>query len=365
MQQPEVGRKTAFDFIRYASLWEDADVLGEALRPVAAGGKLLSIASAGDNALALLTLDPALVVAADLNPAQLACVELRVAAFKRLSHPELLGFLGVQGDTGRPATYQRLRSDLSPAAAGFWDAHSQAIAGGIIHAGKFERFLRAFGRWVLPLVHRKSTRLQLLSLDKPEEQETFFAQRWDTWPWRALFRVFFSRKVTGWLGRSPAFFDQVEGEVSLRILDRVRLGLTKAPARTNPYLRYIFTGSYAPEALPLYLRPQHFEAIRSRLDRLRLFQGPVQATGLGPFDGFNLSDIFEYMNPAESEACYRALLDQARPKARLVYWNMLVPRSRPAALAGRSEPLTELSAALHLKDQAFFYQALHIDEVRP
>ncbi len=45
--------------IRYGSVWEDADVLCEALAPVAPGGRLLSIASAGDNVLALLTLDPA------------------------------------------------------------------------------------------------------------------------------------------------------------------------------------------------------------------------------------------------------------------------------------------------------------------
>ncbi|HXC65465.1 MAG TPA: DUF3419 family protein, partial [bacterium] len=52
--------------IRYASVWEDADVLCQALAPVAKGGRLLSIASAGDNALALLTLGPSRVVAADM-----------------------------------------------------------------------------------------------------------------------------------------------------------------------------------------------------------------------------------------------------------------------------------------------------------
>lgn len=50
----------------------------------------LSIASAGDNALALLSRGPKKVIALDLNPAQLACLELRVAAFRRLNHPELL-----------------------------------------------------------------------------------------------------------------------------------------------------------------------------------------------------------------------------------------------------------------------------------
>src|SRR5206468_12454551 len=91
---PSIEQRAAFDFIRYASVWEDAEVLCEALQPVARNGRLLSIASAGDNALALLTLDPAEVVAVDLSAAQLACTELKLAAFRALDDSELLEFLG-------------------------------------------------------------------------------------------------------------------------------------------------------------------------------------------------------------------------------------------------------------------------------
>ena len=44
-----IEERAAFDFVRYASVWEDADVLCAALAPVGRGGKLVSIASAGDN----------------------------------------------------------------------------------------------------------------------------------------------------------------------------------------------------------------------------------------------------------------------------------------------------------------------------
>src|SRR5207247_9614368 len=101
-----IGERAAFDFIRYGSVWEDADVLCESLAPVARGGRLLSIASAGDNALALLTLDPAEVWAVDLSPAQLACVALRIAAFEGLDHDALLAFLGVDPADDRLATYR-------------------------------------------------------------------------------------------------------------------------------------------------------------------------------------------------------------------------------------------------------------------
>ena len=48
------------------------------------GATLVSICSAGDNALAMLTLDPARVVVVDLSPAQIACLKIRIAAYRAL-----------------------------------------------------------------------------------------------------------------------------------------------------------------------------------------------------------------------------------------------------------------------------------------
>ena len=75
MTESTISQKASFDFIRYGSVWEDADILCAALAPTAKGGRILSIASSGDNVLAMLTLDPKEIIAADLNPSQLACLE--------------------------------------------------------------------------------------------------------------------------------------------------------------------------------------------------------------------------------------------------------------------------------------------------
>jgi len=53
-QTSEIAGKATFDHIRYAQLWEDADVLTAALGDCK-GGTLVSICAAGDNALAMLT----------------------------------------------------------------------------------------------------------------------------------------------------------------------------------------------------------------------------------------------------------------------------------------------------------------------
>lgn len=351
-----------FDFIRYAAVWEDADILGEALAPAARGGRVLSIASAGDNALALLTCDPAEVVAVDLSVPQLAACELRIAAWRRLAREELLAFLGVGAHPDRLRVYRALRAGLTPAARAFWDANEAAVRDGVVHAGKFERYLRAFRRFVLPLVHSRRTIERLLVPRTDAERARFYAEEWDTARWRLVFRLFFSRAVMGRMGRDPQFFTHVEGSVGDRILARTRHALSELPIHRNPYATYIMTGSYAEGALPLYLRPESWQPIRDRLDRVHLLHAPAQEAP-GAFDAYNLSDIFEYMPPEAHVATYTALVAKARPGARLAYWNMLAPRSLPAALAGRVRARRDLAEPLHERDSAWFYSAFHVDEV--
>src|SRR5947208_11148710 len=123
----EVAARAHFSRVRYAQCWEDADVLLEAL-DVQPGDVCLSIASAGDNALALLTRRPARVIALDLSPAQLACVALRVAAYRELSHPELLELIGSRPSTRRPELYRRCRPLLAAGDRDFWDSRPAEVA---------------------------------------------------------------------------------------------------------------------------------------------------------------------------------------------------------------------------------------------
>ena len=82
----EVATRADFSGIRYAQCWEDADILLEAL-DIQPGQTCFSVASGGDNTLAMLSRGPGRVIAVDLSPAQLACLELRVAAPARSLMP--------------------------------------------------------------------------------------------------------------------------------------------------------------------------------------------------------------------------------------------------------------------------------------
>ena len=359
-----IADRADFSHIRYAQCWEDADVLAAALA-VGRGDRVLSIASAGDNALALLADGPAEVVAIDLSDAQLACLALRVAAFRSLTHVELLELIGSRPSTRRDRLYRRCRPALDADARRFWDARADEVDAGVGSAGRFERYFRLFRRVVLPLAHpRRRVRQLLAGGGTVEERRQWYDARWDTARWRALFGVAASRLVLG-RARDPRFFDHVEGSVADRIRGRVREVVTETDPAENPYLQWILTGTHT-TALPRYLRPEHFEPIREHLDRLVWRRASLEEVlaeaGPGAFSQFNLSDVFEYMAPTHAAALFEQIADAARPGARVAYWNLLADRRPPPDLQ-RLRTLTDFSERLHRADKAPFYSAFRVDEV--
>ena len=365
MSATEIADKAGFDAIRYAQLWEDGAILCEAIGP-RPGGTLVSIGSAGDNALSLLTLDPAKVIAADLSNAQLAAIRLRLAAWPVLSHEELLELMGSRPSKRRSALLDRVLRECDAATAAFWEALREPVirfgAGGV---GKFERYFRLFRQWCLPLVHSRRTALDVFTARTREDRATFLEKRWNNRRWKLLLSLFFSRPAMGALGRDPAFFDHVDGSVPGHIARRIAHCFVQNDPRANPYLQWILLGDHR-FALPHAYEPANHALIRERIGRVELFHGAIEQVAATEQDvaGWNLSDIFEYMSEGGQEACYRALVMASRPGARLVYWNMMAPRAMPPAFAAQVRPRPDIAAPLAARDRAFFYSAFHVDEVQ-
>lgn len=360
----EVMNYADFSIIRYAQCWEDADILIEALA-VKEGGNYLSIASAGDNSISLLCKNPAKVVAVDLNPAQIACVELRKAAYKYLSYEDMIAFSGVRECSNRLEIYNRLKPDLSASCLAFWDLNLAHIETGFYHVGKFENYFAMF-RKLLKLIHTKATIDKLLEPKTLEERNAFYDKTWNNVQWRIMFKMFFSKTIMGKFGRDPAFFRYVDVPVSERISQRAKYALTELDPSENPYLQYILKGNFG-KALPHALREENFEIIKQNIDNLetRLWSVETALENMADikFDGYNLSDIFEYMSEDAMTDIYKRLITSANSGAKVVYWNMLAPRFVPQSLANEVTSNTELAEKLFLQDKAFFYSALRIEEI--
>lgn len=347
--------------LHYAQGWEDPETLLAGLR-VGPQDTVLSIAAAGDNTFALLLRNPRRVVALDRNPAQLHLVELKMAAIRRLDHDAFLRFLGVRPSDARAATYAILRGILSPEAGAYWDRHRDDIERGIIHAGKFERYFRLFRICVLPLVHSRATIREVFVPRSAAERERFFRERWDTLRWRALFRLFFSRWLLGSVGRgSPAFEQVKEARVAEVLLRRAARAFTEIPPAENYFLRTILAGDIPdPEKAHPYLRRDAFETLKNRLDRVTLACADLEtylgSVPRGAFTAFNLSNVFEYMDPDAVAGTLQALRRAGRGGARIGFWTLFVPAPSPGA--GAFVP--EQDDALFRRSRTFFYSGFHV-----
>lgn len=364
LKQSEIQQRAEFSAIRYAQCWEDSRLLTAALEP--AGQDCVSIGSAGDNSFALLAAGAKSVTAVEMNAAQIACIELRRAAYLTLAHSEFLELLGSRASTRRLELYQTCREKLPAEVRAFWDARPEAVAGGIGAAGKFERYFALFRNWILPLAHPRRRVRALLETRPAVARAQFYMEVWDNRRWRWIFQVFFSRRLMGALGRDPEFFKYVEGSVADRILARTRHALVVLDPAENPYLHWILTGTHG-EILPEALEEKNFELIRAALvaGRFEVVAAPLeQWLAQDPnhrYDAFNLSDIFEYMSEDNTAELLEKILAASNPGARLAYWNMLAPRSRPESLADRLKPCE--ADSLFAADRAFFYSRFVVEEV--
>ena len=310
------------------------------------------------------------MIALDLNPSQLACLELRVAAYRTLTHPELLELIGSVSSRRRPEIYARCRPLLSADARAFWDAHRADLAAGVGGAGKFERYFRLFRTYVLPLVHSRRTVEDLLRGGPPEVRQCFHARRWDAWPLAADVPAILLALRDGPARPRPGLLQVRRG----------RRGRPHPPPR-RPGPDAARSGGQPVPALgpdrtalwPLRCRsrpgPENFGSrdLRAHLDRLDWRLQSVEDYLDGNpdvvVDRYNLSDIFEYMSPESYERLLSRLAGRSRPGGRLAYWNMLAPRSRPESLADRLRPLTELAERLFAADKAAFYSRFVVEEV--
>ncbi len=361
----DLAEEVDFTIIRYAQCWEDADVLLEALA-IEPGDVCFSVASAGDNTLSLLAEDPSRVIAVDLSASQLACLELRVAAYRYRTHAELLELMGARPSTRRRELYESIASELSDRSRRIWDANPAGIERGIGKAGRFEHYLESIRRYAVDLAHSRQVRQALFEPRDQQQRRQFYDDHWNNWRWRFLIRLLCSRFVMGHVGRDPRFFKYAEGSVADHILSMVEHAFVDLDPAQNPYLFWIMHGAYG-RVLPHALREENFEKIRANLDRLEWHladvQGFLSAAADDSIHRFNFSDVFEYISSDESGHLFEQVARAGVPGGRLAYWNMLVPRHRPGSLSNRIKALPETSQRLHMAATTFFYSDFVVEEL--
>lgn len=359
-------KKVALDELIFTLSWEDPDLDRAAFAAISPGGRIATVASGGCNALTLLLDDPREVVAFDYNPTQVFVLELKRAAFMRLSHPELLELFGVRPSARREALLARLSTDLSTSARAFWSRQRWLVSSGLLGGGRYERFVRAF-RTLLLGIQGKSTVTDLFLERDRDARVRFFDERWDGVAWRLLFRMFFNKRVLASRGLSADYFHFAAGSESFAeaFARRTKRVLTELPVRDNPFVAQYTLGRFLDEEhLPLYLRPESFDTLKERMPRLSVRVADVRNLAddyaSGHFDGICLSNVFELMNEDETAKTMSRIAGLLVDGGRVTLRNLMIPRGGPAVAPGLLQLDEALSRSLHEGDRSFVYRSFYV-----
>lgn len=354
----------SFEMIRYANCWEDPFILLEALQE-AKGKRIMSIASAGDNTFSLLMLNPEIIVAVDISKVQLYLVELKKVAISNLNREEYLSFAGFEPSKKRIKYFDSFKNQLSKDCLDYWNKNLDAIHNGIIFNGKFEKFFLFFQKVILPLIHSRKKITDLFRKKSAEEQKQFFYKKWNTLLWRLMYPAVFNKYIFGKYARDPEFMKHVEMTVPQYIKMAAENHYQTICCHENPFLWFFLTGNFN-NYLPHYVREENYEIIRSRISKVELHEGLIE-DGLKKYpniSGFNLSNIFEYMNTDLFKEVANQVIDGSESKAIIAYWNLMINRRVSEIMPDKAEWLKEKSEELKVRDHGYFYKSFIVDKIK-
>jgi S-adenosylmethionine-diacylglycerol 3-amino-3-carboxypropyl transferase len=362
------SRRKVFQGVLYAQCWEDPQIDRLAFG-LTRRDALFSITSGGCNVLTFLIDDPGRVIALDANPHQSHLLKLKMAALRALPHPRVLEFLGFRESPSRLETYARLRPLLDDGARRFWDGRARDLRRGVIHAGRYEGYMRLLRNVLVRLRGKQSLVRQFCEAEDAALRQKLFRERWDDWSWKLLTQIVLSRPLNVLLF-DRAFYSYLDGDFSFgrHFAAKAERALVHLPVKENYFLRYILAGTEdGAGPLPPYLREENFDLIRSRLDRVEVVTDTCEHYFSTLPDScltrFNFSNIFEWMSPQAYKSLLRETVRVGRPGAVLTYRNLLVFRERPESLAAVIRPRPDISRPLLARDLSFIYDNYVVEEI--
>jgi S-adenosylmethionine-diacylglycerol 3-amino-3-carboxypropyl transferase len=340
--------------------WEDPASDEKAL-DLKKGDVVFTITSGGCNTLGFLRFDPSRIYCLDINAAQNHLMELKKAAFSALDYSTMAGFFGLRKINDRNSIFMSLKNPLSSDALNFWDLNNRIIKRGIIMNGRYERFIKVAGAFIRLLQGSKKVNY-LFELKSVDEQRTFFSQKWDNKRWRWIFNTMFNKKRLAKKGLVADYFHFDDGSSSFSesFYKRASHMMKDIPVKTNYFTALYYLGHYLDEqSVPEYLKPENFDLIKQNIHKVIpvtadckywLEQQPDNI-----FDAFALSNICELMDENDTYKLFKEVLRTAKPGAKIIFRNLMIPREVPESLRTHIVKSEELSIELQKSDRSFVY----------
>lgn len=368
----------------YTQIWEDPRVDADALR-LDDTSRIAAISSAGCNVLNYLIHEPEHILAVDVNAAHMALTRLRIAALQHLpTHDSFFQFFGVGAGPQNGVAYQRhIRPHLDEGTRHFWESSPMgglrrpritAFEEGFYDHGILPSFQNVAG--VLSQLLQNRRPAELLEATSLAEQRQFFDE---------CVAPFFDHRLVRWVAERPTalyslgipprqFRDLVEGEEDA-IVDVYRTRLERLvcgfPLSENYFAWQAFGRRYDThnrEALPAYLRAEHYAQLRYHIDRIDTriasLTDALRDQPDSSFDSFVLLDAMDWMDREAIAALWTEIARVGAPGARIIFRTAgrqsVVEPALPDALRARFSYERTRSEELHARDRSAVYGMFHL-----
>ncbi len=334
-------RGHSFDFVQrnqlvYNTCWEDPR-LDQAALELSGDDVLLTITSAGCNALDYALRGPRRIIAVDLNPRQNALLELKIAAIRELEFEQFFALFGVGRLRDFPAVYEsQLRPQLTPSARQYWDRRQSFFDGNGRGGSFYFRGASGYFAWLINWYIDRIAKIRdaleaAFAAPTLDSQRAIYETSLHEAFWRPYLRWFLRRDATlSLLGVPRPQRDQVDrdhsGGVAAFIEDSLRAVFADLPLWDNYFWLVYLKGSYSRHCCPDYLREQNFKRLKAGLvDRIEIHNTSV-ADYLEqvdePVTRFVLLDHMDWLSATHCPELIRewqAIHRAAAPGARLLW----------------------------------------------
>ncbi|HIO78325.1 TPA: DUF3419 family protein, partial [Candidatus Poribacteria bacterium] len=292
--------------------------------------EVLLIASGGCTALTLQALFPDLrLTLLDLNPAQLELIKKKRQALT---------------DT-----------NICPHAFNIGTSDSR----GLNQCGNFESLFRGLREFIFDLVADEE-QVRALFEERgglKRATELLFSNRY----WPVAFDLFFSDSLLNTMFGPNATQHAKPGSYPKYFQKLFEKGLMSDQAFDNYFLHHVFLGYYLdrPTSLPHYLTVSppdyHFQMVEGTLD---------QVSDLGCFDLISLSNIMDWMSPADITTLLVKLQNQMKSGAIVLYRQLNNPIDLETEFGDSFQFDPALGNRLLEAERSLFYSSIHVGKKR-
>ncbi len=265
------------DQLIFNSSWEDP-AIDRKLLGLNSESDILTITSAGDNILDYLLDSPRSISSVDLNPAQNALAELKIATFKNSKYDTLFNLFGYGKYSDIEMLLRKLELQLSPTAYQFWKKKRHYFTSKLpfYHYGTSGLIARGFYYHLKFNKKLRNKVNEMVNCSTLDEQYQLHLELEKILFDNIIAKLLLKNKFTlSFLGIPDAQAKLVEVHNDYHnmydfIVGSLRTVFKEFPLSQNYFWSLYINGQYSKETCPNYLKEENFELLKQNVDNVTL-----------------------------------------------------------------------------------------------